>query len=305
MNLLDTPLENYHLFLRSSEYTTALNASKSNLLFELNQPIVIHPNMDLLVSLESFNFTNSFYTVNESNRYFFISYQVTGDPYTTITLDKGNYNIDELVAALNTKLSTQAITVTYNSQTMKLTFESAENSFMFVNPLTNVLNAYEMMGFGDNGSDTYSVTLTSPFVVNLMTVQILYIVIPNLNIAAIGLKNKAKYSILGNVHIESLAGESQTWKNTSGFKYKISDSVVSYINILVYDQDFNLVEFNGVDWFLTLSFQPMYKPELRTPQYLENVDREGLEYEAYLKQEEDRRLMLEIQDFLARKKYRH
>jgi hypothetical protein len=302
MNFLDTPLSNSHLFLRSSEFTTSLNSTKSNLLFELNTPIAIHPNMDILVALESFNFTNSFYTVNNNNRYFFISYNPTGYPYITITLDKGNYDIDTLVTALNTKMQPYAFTVTYSSKTMKLTFESAEN-FRFVNPLSNILNAYEMMGFDDSGSTELSVTATSPYVVNLMSIQVLHVVAPNLNVAAVGVKNKTKYNILGSIHIDSAAGESQSWQNTSGFKYKVNDNVINFMNVLIYDQDFNLVDFNGIDWFLSLSFQPIYRPELRTPQYLtDDTEREGLQYEEYLRQEEDRNMLRELEYYLLNKK---
>ena len=68
MNILDTPLQPVNVFLRSSSYTTM--EDKSNLKFELNTPVHSYPNMDILVSLDSFQFTNSFYTINENNSIF-------------------------------------------------------------------------------------------------------------------------------------------------------------------------------------------------------------------------------------------
>ena len=67
MNLIDTPIQPISLFLRSSSYTMAQNTTENNLIFNLNQAITNYQNMDILVSCNSFQFTNSFYTVNENN----------------------------------------------------------------------------------------------------------------------------------------------------------------------------------------------------------------------------------------------
>ena len=48
MDILDTPLDPINIFLRSSAYTTSNNSNKSNLVFELNQPIQAYNNMDIL-----------------------------------------------------------------------------------------------------------------------------------------------------------------------------------------------------------------------------------------------------------------
>ena len=71
MEILDTPIPPINIFLRSSEYTSR-DVYKSNLTFELNKPIISYPNMDILIGLESFQFTNSFYTINETNCNFHI-----------------------------------------------------------------------------------------------------------------------------------------------------------------------------------------------------------------------------------------
>ena len=102
MNILDTPLQPINVFLRSSAYTTMEN--KSNLIFELNTPVQSYPNMDILVSLDSFQFTNSFYTINENNRYFYYSYDA-GFTFFVFTLTLGNYDIDTLLSYMNTLMN--------------------------------------------------------------------------------------------------------------------------------------------------------------------------------------------------------
>ena len=74
---LDSPLNPVSIFLRSSDYTYSLNSDKNNLLFELNKPILSYPNMDILISLKSFCFTNSFYTIDENNKCFYFAVEET------------------------------------------------------------------------------------------------------------------------------------------------------------------------------------------------------------------------------------
>lgn len=299
MNLLDTPLANTNLFLRSSDYTSALNTMKSDLIFELNMPLRIHSNMDFLVSLESFHFTNSFYVINEYNRFFYYSF---GTGYITVNLDKGNYDITSFVTYLNTLLGTAGFIFSYNSTTMKITITNG-TPFQLVNPFANVFNIYELLGFDDYGTKTLSSSIISPFIVNFCSTQILHIAIPNLNLNSIGLKNKPKMNIINSVPIETLAGEVQSFKNPSNFKYKVTDTVITFINIRVYDQDFNPVDFNGIDWFISLSLQPIYRPELLRPEKYLQDENPALEYEAYLQAEEERNLLRELSSYFQRKKY--
>lgn len=294
MNIIDTPLDNFSIFLRSSEYTQSINNLKSNLIFELNQSINKYNDMDFVISLESFHFTNSFYTINDNNRYLYYSFYQIGTPYTMITLNNGNYDIDSLTTYLNSAMT--GFVFTYNSMLMKFTVTN-DNPFRFVNPVPNVNNAYEMIGFDDYGTTTLLNTITSPYVVNLMTTQILHICIPNLNFTSIGLKNKQRRHILGSIHIDTIGGESQSFNNPSNFKYKINDNVISFLNVVIYDQDFNIVDFNNIDWFLQLSVQIVYKPELKIPKYLD--DNAGLgEFQKYIQEEENRNLIQLLTSYL-------
>lgn len=300
MNLLDTPLDNTNIFIRSSEYTSALNLMKSDLIFELNTPLRIHSNMDFLVSLENFSFTNSFYTINDYNKYLF--YSTVLNTYTTVILDKGNYDITSLLSYLNTLLSSSGFVFTYKSSTMKITITNA-TPFRLVNPANNVFNIYEMLGFDDFGTTSLSSSVTSPYIVNLCSTQVLHIVIGNLPLDSVGIKNKSKMNIINSIPIETLPGEVQSYKNPSNFKYKIADTVITFLNIRIYDQDFNLVDFNNIDWFMSLSFQPIYRPELVNPNKYLQDENPALEYEEYLKQEEERNLLRDLAFYFQRKKY--
>lgn len=266
MNILDTPLNPVSVFLRSSSYSTMQD--KSNLNFELNVPIHSYPNMDMLVSLDSFQFTNSFYTINENNRYFYYSYD-SGSTFFVFTLTLGNYDIDSLLAYLNS-LMTGFFIFTYNTSTLKITITSSDSRVFRLIGKTS-FNCFEILGFDSGGTSSDVTSCTSPYIFNLMSTQVLHITSPNININSVSVKNTRKYNILGSIHVVCASGETQTHTNTNMFKYKISDNTIPFINICIYDQDFNTVNFNNIDWYLNLTFSFVYKKALIMPEYLNNI----------------------------------
>ena len=148
-----------------------------------------------------------------------------------------------------------------------------------------------MIGFDDFGTTQYLKIFESPYVVNTQSTQILHIVVPNLNVSSIGLKNKPKYNIISSINVNSLAGETQIFMNPSNFRYKLQDQSIGFFNILIYDQDFNLVDFNGIDWFIVFTVESQYTPELILPKYLKDEEEDVGTYKQFLKEEEDRNLI--------------
>ena len=125
MEIIDTPISPVSLFLRSSSYSQAVNSTKTNLIFNLNEPIMNYQNMDILINCESFQFTNSFYTINETN-YKFI-YKILNSNAVTISVPYGYYDVDSLILKLNTLL-TGIFTFSYNSLTYKTSIEHNSGS---------------------------------------------------------------------------------------------------------------------------------------------------------------------------------
>lgn len=293
---METPLPNYNIFLRSSQYTSALNGNKSNLSFELNQPIHCYSNMDLLISLEGFQFTNSFYTINDYNCNFYFSFSATFTPYIKVSATKGNYDIDSLLSHLTSILSSYGFSFSYSLISAKVTITN-DTPFLLSNFSNNI---WEVLGFDDYGTKTLSTSITSPYLYNLISTQILHVCIPNLNFTSVGVKNKTRYNILSSIHINAMPTEVQCYKNSSNFHYKLTDNDITFLNVIVYDQDFNIVNFNNIDWFMNISFSTIYRPELLLPATLIDLDKNG--YAFYLKQEQDKNLMHEIENYYKNKK---
>jgi len=271
MNVLDTPIQPISLFLRSSSYSEALNTTKSNLIFSLNEPIVNYQNMDILVSCNSFQFTNSFYTVNENN--FKFIYKILGFLPITISIPYGYYDIDSLILKLNTLL-TGIFTFSYNSLTYKTTITHNTNlTFILIDDGFNN-NIYEILGINDEGFLSYTSSYTSPYILNLISVQVLHVCIPNINIKSISLKNTQKYNIIASILVSCQFGSVQIYSYNNSFEYLINDSIIPFINVLILDQDFNTVNFNNIDWFLNLSFKFIYKKDLVLPKTLQQYNKE-------------------------------
>jgi hypothetical protein len=133
-----------------------------------------------------------------------------------------------------------------------------------------------------------------------MSTQVLHITSPNININSVGVKNTRKYNILASIHVDSASGETQTYMNTYGFKYKISDYSIPFINICIHNQDFDVVNFNNIDWFLNITFSFVYKKEFILPQYLSNFSTDNSI--SVLEREEDRNIMKYLDEIDEEKK---
>ena len=289
MDIIDTPLPPFNVFLRSSEYSTSIDG-KSNLIFNLNTPVYGNSNIDILVGLESFQFTNSFYNINEYNCCLY--YKIYGYPtINKVSVPVGNYDIDSLMAKLNEIMT--SFTFQYDPVTYKVSVYYT-TSFQFVNGSNNL---YEILGFDDNGTNEYSINFTAPYLFNMISTQVLHVCTPNININSIGLKSTPKYNILASIQVTSQFGQVQTYHNINNFCYKISDHVIPFINVLILDQDFNQVNFNNIDWFMNISFKFQYHKELIQPvtlqEYQYNIYEQSTARQ-YLKEEEDRNYLREI-----------
>lgn len=273
MNLIDTPIQPISLFLRSSSYTTAQDATKTNLSFNLNQPITNYQNMNILVACNSFQFINSFYTVNENN-YKFI-YKIYGSNSVLIGVPYGFYDIDSFISVLNTLLI-NIFTFSYDPTTYNVTIKHNLNlNFILLDDGLNQ-NIYELLGFNDIGFVSYTTNglCISPSIFNMISVQVLHICLANVNLKSISLKNTAKYNIIASIFITAQFGSVQTYFSNNSFEYLINDDVISFINVVILDQDMNPVNFNNIDWFLNLSFKFIYKKELNIPKTLEQYSNE-------------------------------
>ena len=290
MEINDTPIDPISLILRSSEHTRSNDASQSkyNLTFDLYQSIKCYDNADTYISLDSFQFTNSFYTINENNSIF--CYKLDTSLVTTIILTYGNYDIDSLLVLLNTTFLNTFV-FTYNEITLKITITSTTYFKLIDNGINK--NIYEVLGFDDAGTSNYALSCTSPYIINLMSVQQLQIT-TNLNLDSIGLKGSKQHNVLNTIQVTVKPQEVQTFKTNTIFRYKLKDKNITSITLTILNQDYLPINFNNIDWFASLLYTFSYnKPFIPTNNYL-SVDNSSLmQYE--LMREERRQFLQEVE----------
>jgi len=171
----------------------------------------------------------------------------------------------------------------YNTSTLRITIATKNNTTINLLPISN--NAYELLGFSDSGTSSNSNSILAPYMFNLISVQVLHVCTSNIVLNSYGLKNKTKRNIIGSVQVTSSSGEVQTF--TSSFKNKIHTDPISSITISIFNQDFNTVNFNNIDWFINLSFSFCYRKKLEMPQYLNTINLES-QMQYYIEEEESR-----------------
>jgi hypothetical protein len=254
------------VFLRSNEYSILYNGSKkSSIRFNLKNKITIPSNVDSYIQLNSFKYFNAFYNINTSNNNFYFSLAGAGEIIDTvylITIPIGNYTITSFISYLNTQLNPDIVFV-YNSSLFKIIFTSATYTFILRSGVNDCLR---LIGFSN--SSTESAEIVSANLVNLAGTQVLYISLPNLQIQSNSSTSSRITNILESINVDVLGGSSKSFYNSSNIKYKIVDDYISSIDVAIYDENNDLVDFNNTDWFMSISFIFSYKNEYKPPPML-------------------------------------
>jgi hypothetical protein len=142
------------------------------------------------------------------------------------------------------------------------------------NKTYNTLNTYNILkviGFSNDAQQSISNSLISNQIINLVGPQMLYLSIPNIIVNSYSIKNTRSNtkSIISSVPISSLQGDTQI--HISTLRQGVNDKVITHLEIRITDEDDNEVNFNGVPWFLNLSFIYSYKKQYIKPNYLSDV----------------------------------
>ena len=273
----DTPLHPTKIFLYSGETSSISSSNKNNLTFELNQTIIAPSNVDILISLDSFSFTNSFFNITNYNHLLIITFDNTN--FLSYVIPSNHYDIDSLISILNS-IQTN-LTFSYSMSSYKITITSITN-FRICSSSFNIT-----LGF-DEIVESLSLTntVTSPYFFNLTRPNYLNICLTNLNLKSISLKGKQHYNQIDSVMITSSFGDSQFYKNGNPFYYIISENSISSINVMICDEIHNHVDFNNIDFFMTLNISFQYKKEMKPAETLLNLyDANNLAIYDFIEQE--------------------
>jgi len=209
----------------------------------------ILPNLEIAdgnyiyLSVQYASIPYSFYNINTINNVLIYTLNLVN---YTVTITPGNYNITQLVTFLKSNMS--GFTISYNSITNKMTFSHSTYNFTFLSTST----CQEILGFKTNTNYTSTtLSLISLNCVSLIPIKCINIV-SNLLTYNINKSNPNNQSILCCMPITTQPNSIIEYKNNNNFRSNLFINQISNITIKLTDQNNNILNLNGLDFFLTI-----------------------------------------------------
>jgi hypothetical protein len=198
------------------------------------------------MKIDNFTCPISFFVVNDSNNTLITS---TG----IYVIPEGNYNANTLRTALASVMT--GYTITYDSASNKLTFTySSGFTFLATSRCFRILGFAEDVDHSSTGNN-----LTSGYVVNLAGTSLVYIDIPNITTRNVLAKNNGGFTtIVKSIVCDVPYGSIMTYTNNTGSSVILGEKYISFLQVRLLDDDYNLLDLNGQYFTLTIEFSYEY-----------------------------------------------
>lgn len=191
----------------------------------------------------------SFYTINYTN--YLLNYSVEGGAINTLYITRGNYNSNSLITELLAQFATLGHTFTISTNKINgiMTFTYATHSFIFYGTST----IFSILGFvsGTNYTSS-SFSIIAPYPLNLLGIKRLNINSQALSTNTYNSQGLSISSNIASVPVNVPSFGLIDYVNASNAFPMLNAHTVSYVDIQITDEDNNLINFNGINWTLTI-----------------------------------------------------
>lgn len=192
----------------------------------------------------------SFYNINETNNV--LNYEEDGIDYT-ITVPPGNYNFNTLSTTMIALFlaNTTVMTISINRQNGILTF-TGTNLMIFYSTSTIL----RVLGFIPN-VDTFSigVILTAPYPLNLLSPLKLKIKSTAITASNLDTSTNGYSNLISTFPVDQPSFGLIIHENKNIVKYIVRNDIVDDVDIQITDENDNLINFNNIDWCITLMLE--------------------------------------------------
>ena len=211
----------------------------------------------------------SFYTINYTNSYF--KYKLDTGPILTQQVPVGNYNANSLISALLTLINDANFQIIINKVTGVIQFHHNKTFIIYTD---NTYSIGKVLGFDLNTSYTSTelplYTLTAIYPLNLLGIKKINIssqnLITNNFSSAIGTT-----SLINSISVDQPPFGLIVYQNTGGAKFTLSNTDINKIDLQLYDEDFNYINFNNINWSILFCLYITYEmPAFTIPTQIEN-----------------------------------
>jgi hypothetical protein len=240
----------------------------------------------------------SFYTINETNNYIRIN---IGTGYEDVFIPFGNYNANTFFTAINTAWTAtpngtgNPLIITLNSANGKITFSySSTLNINFPLNITSSQINYSYRIFGFNSNSTYTgLSIVAPYPLNLLGVNRLAVRSSRLAISSYNSVSLNLGITLATIPVDSPSFSLINYSNQTDLnKSLLLVKVINEIDILIVDEDNNPINFNNIDWTITLVLENIRKiPDKFTNSFnsvIQNIEMVKKENEDLAKEEKKR-----------------
>jgi hypothetical protein len=226
----------------NDSFKSIVNVSLPDLTFHLDNI------QNAYMSVNHCEVANSFYVVNYTNDVIVIN-------SIAYTIPRGNYNVNTFIAQLLLLLPV-GFGITYSSITTKFTFTNTTTNFT-INASSALSTINKVIGLGTTDITSVALTLTLPYVVNFLP-------LPRINFRSNFLKLN-NYSSTDNssdifLSLQNNAPQNSViyYNNQTTTKNLIEDRNITSFVIYVTDDYNRLINFNNVDWYMTIQIDMEY-----------------------------------------------
>ena len=189
----------------------------------------------------------SFYNVNYTNNV--LNYQIASTNYS-ISADVGNYSFTSLATNLITKFLTNGhiFTITINKNNGIVTFSTTATNFTFLLAGSSMFSILGLLT--TKNSTSFNLVCDYPF--NVLGVTKIKIVSQMFNSYNIDSKNNGLSNNLALIPVDQPSFGLIVYENKSNSKYTLRTDTLDEIDLQFFDQNNNLINFNNINWELTI-----------------------------------------------------
>jgi len=247
------------LITLNSTYATKLNGTyNSDVLFNFKG--ILTEEDDIVSSnlcIMNAQIPVSFYTIAED---FDIVYYVGASPIGNTTIFAGNYNFNSLKQLIDADILTLGINLTFtiNRSNGKVSFTQTAPtnlSFIVFEGLTvaDGLKYAKIFGYNVRTITPVANQWIAPNPLNLLGVKKLYIRSQKLQIASFNSATNNLGITLSTIPVDVPAFSLISYTNSTDLnKTNLQIKIIDQIDISITDEDTNLINFNNLDWNITL-----------------------------------------------------
>ena len=253
-------LRSYLIHVRSKDCTQITSGFNTDMRVNLKSAIYCEDNEVMHISLSDAEIPIAWYSFSSNLKT--LDLYCAGIPCLVLT--PGNYDIYELIVAINADATFQ-FNATYNDNTGKVTLTNGSGGSIVIN-FTNVLSLglAQILGFlGADQTVAAGASIVGSQVVQLQVVHSLF-VYSDLSISNVfTTENGSRETILDKIPVIGHPWDTihHNPELTAPFTSEISNNIIQNFSIAIRDQNFILLDMNGVRFELSLFVEiyPKYK----------------------------------------------